>query len=99
MGKKKTKKLFVHKKLSSGLTVINGSLIESAIPVEPDPTMSLASLNESNQTLIKWVSDHEAQETVWYTSKNSHSQYDVQTFMSQNNLHVLIFQHIRMFPG
>ena len=87
------------KKLSSGLTVLNGSLIESAIPVEPDPTMLLASLNESNQALIKWMSDLEAQETVWYTSKNSHSQRDVQTFMSQNNLHVLIFQHIRMFPS
>ena len=96
------------KKVSPDHTDLNGSFIQSVIPVEPDPTAASSSsqlphtqdkwdsiltmlqrLEESNQAIMKGVSDLESQKSVNSAVRNPQLQPDVNTDIPQNNMHSL----------
>ena len=97
------------KKVSPGHTDLNGSFIQSVIPVEPDTTAASSSSQlphtqdksdsiltmlqrpeESNQAIMKRVSDLESQKSDNPVVRNPQLQPDVNTDILQNNMHLLI---------
>ena len=96
------------KKVSPGYTDLNGSFIQSVIPIEPDPTAApsssqssqnqeyldpiltmLQKLEESNQAIMKRVSDLESQKFVNSTVRNPQLQPDIHSDVPQTNVHLL----------